>query len=52
MHFGSEPVHSLVLDAWFIADGRTLHISDDRNGARRWLTDSERLLELESRLPR
>jgi Uma2 family endonuclease len=52
VHFGSEPVHSLVLDAWFIAEGRTLHVSDDRNGTRRWLTDSERLLELESRLPR
>ncbi|HKY39524.1 MAG TPA: Uma2 family endonuclease, partial [Polyangiaceae bacterium] len=41
--FGGEPVHSLVLDAWFLAEGRTLHISDDRKGMRCWLTDSERL---------
>jgi hypothetical protein len=43
VHFGSEPAHSLVLDAWFIAEGRALHISDDRKGTRRWVTDRERL---------
>jgi hypothetical protein len=40
-HFGDEPVYSGVLDAWFIADGRTLHIADDRSGARRWPTEVE-----------
>ncbi len=42
LSFGSEPVHSHVLDAWIIADGRTLHIADDPAGTRRWLTDAER----------
>jgi Uma2 family endonuclease len=41
VHFGNDPVYSQVLDAWFIADGRTLHIADDRRGTRRWLTDAE-----------
>jgi Uma2 family endonuclease len=49
VHFGNEPVYSEVLDAWFIADGRTLHIADDRRGTRRWLTDAESArLEAES----
>jgi hypothetical protein len=41
--FGSEPVHSAVVDAWFIADGRDLQISHDRRGAQRWLTAEEKL---------
>jgi hypothetical protein len=44
LHFGSEPVYSLVLDAWFIAEGRVLHIADDRKGTRRWLTEAERAI--------
>ena len=43
VHFGDEPVHSLVLDAWFIPEARILHISDDRKGTKRWLLDRERL---------
>lgn len=43
VHFGDEPVHSAVLDAWFIAEGRSLHISDDRKGTARWRTDHEQL---------
>jgi Uma2 family endonuclease len=43
VQFGSEPVHSEVLDAWFIADGRDLQISNDRRGTQRWLTAEERL---------
>jgi hypothetical protein len=42
VHFGNEPVYSLALDAWFIAEGRTCHIADDRAGTRRWLTETER----------
>jgi Uma2 family endonuclease len=41
--FGSEPVHSAVVDAWFIADGRDLNISNDRRGTQRWLTTQEQL---------
>lgn len=41
VHFGSEPVHSHVLDAWFLANGRSLKIADDRNGTRLWLTEAE-----------
>lgn len=36
--FGNEPVHSRALDAWLSLDGIDLAISDDRAGARRWLT--------------
>jgi hypothetical protein len=43
IHFSAEPVHSLVLDAWFIAEGRVCHISDDRKGTRKWLTPEEQL---------
>jgi hypothetical protein len=43
VHFGSEPVYSTVLDAWFLAEGRTLHIADDRAGSRRWLTEAAEL---------
>jgi len=43
VQFGAEPVHSAVLDAWFIADGRDLQISNDRRGRERWLTAEERL---------
>lgn len=48
VHFGAEPVHSLVLDAWLIADGRSLHIADDRRGTRRWPTDSDLVAVAES----
>jgi len=41
LNFGADPVFSEVLDAWIIADGRTLHIADDRAGTRRWLTEAE-----------
>jgi len=41
VHFSGEPVHSLVLDAWCIADGRALQIADDRRGHQRWLTEAE-----------
>lgn len=43
VHFSHEPVYSSALDAWFIAEGRTLHVSDDRAGTRRWLTETEEL---------
>jgi Uma2 family endonuclease len=43
IQFGSDPVHSEVLDAWLIADGRDLQISNDRRGAQRWLTAEEKL---------
>jgi hypothetical protein len=43
VHFGSDPVYSTVLDAWFLAEGRTFHIADDRAGTRRWLTEAEEL---------
>jgi hypothetical protein len=42
-HFADDPVYSTALDAWFIAEGRTLHIADDRGGQRRWLTEAEEL---------
>jgi Putative restriction endonuclease len=43
VQFGPEPVHSAVVDAWFIADGRDLQISPDRRGVQRWLTAEEQL---------
>jgi hypothetical protein len=43
LSFGFEPVHSEVVGAWFIADGRDLNISSDREGSQRWLTDQELL---------
>lgn len=43
IHFGDEPVHSLVLDAWCIPDGRNLRIADDRSGTALWPTDSDLL---------
>jgi Uma2 family endonuclease len=43
VQFGAEPVHSEVLDAWLIADGRDLQISNDRRGIQRWLTAEEQL---------
>ena len=43
VQFGAEPVHSEVLDAWLIADGRDLNISNDRRGTQRWLTAEEKL---------
>jgi hypothetical protein len=41
LHFGNAPVYSEILDAWIIAEGRSLLIADDRAGARRWLTEAE-----------
>jgi hypothetical protein len=41
VYFGSEPVYSGVLDAWFHVEGRQLFISDDRAGTRRWPTLEE-----------
>jgi hypothetical protein len=41
LHFGDAPVYSEVLDAWVIADGRSLFIAEDRAGKRRWLTEAE-----------
>jgi Uma2 family endonuclease len=43
VHFGNDPVYSQSLDAWFLAEGRTCHIADDRGGTRRWLTEAEEL---------
>jgi len=43
LSFGTDPVYSQVVDAWFIADGRDLNISNDRSGTQRWLTDHEQL---------
>lgn len=40
--FGNEPVYSEVLDAWVIAEGRALHLAEDRAGKRRWLTDADK----------
>ena len=40
-HFGDAPVFSEVLDAWLIADGRSLHIAEDRHGTRPWLTAAQ-----------
>ena len=44
LSFGAEPVHSEVVDAWFVAEGRDLNISTDRRGSQRWLTDQEQLV--------
>jgi Uma2 family endonuclease len=41
VHFGNDPVHCQVLDAWLRADGRKLIISDDRAGKRVWPTLEE-----------
>jgi len=41
VYVGNEPVYSSVLDAWFSVDGRSLNISDDRAGQRRWPTLEE-----------
>lgn len=41
LSFGNEPVYSEVLDAWIIADDRTLSIAEDRAGTRPWLTEAE-----------
>ena len=32
-----------MVDAWFIADGRDLDISNDRRGTQRWLTAEAQL---------
>jgi Uma2 family endonuclease len=51
-HFSSQPVYSLVLDAWCIAEGRSLQLAFDRQGQTRWLTDSERLIEQQAEAER
>jgi Putative restriction endonuclease len=40
--FGSEPVHSQVLDAWLRFEHGELQIADDRAGTRPWRTEVER----------
>ena len=40
LSFGDAPVYSEALDAWVIADGRSLFIADDRAGKRRWLNET------------
>jgi len=39
-----------VVDAWFIANGRDLDISDDRRGTQRWLTDEQELTRVQAAL--
>ena len=39
LSFGEAPVYSEALDAWVIADGRSLFIAEDRAGKRRWLNE-------------
>jgi hypothetical protein len=41
LHFGDSPVYSEVLDAWVIAQGRSLVIADDRAGKHRWQSEVE-----------
>jgi hypothetical protein len=41
IHFGSGPVHSEVLDAWVIAEGKSLAIAADRAGRHRWLNEAQ-----------
>jgi Putative restriction endonuclease len=41
VHFGPGPVYSEVLDAWVIAEGRSLFIADDRAGNRRWQNEAQ-----------
>jgi hypothetical protein len=41
LSFGDAPVYSDALDAWVIADGRSLFIADDRAGKRRWRNETE-----------
>jgi hypothetical protein len=42
VHFGDDPVHSDVLDAWLSVADRQLVIAEDRAGARLWRTELER----------
>lgn len=42
VQFGAEPVFSLSLNAWFIAEDRYLRIADDPEGKHLWLTFEER----------
>jgi hypothetical protein len=42
VHFGAAPAYSEVLDAWVVAQGRTIHLTEDRAGLRRWRTEAER----------
>jgi Putative restriction endonuclease len=41
LSFGDAPVYSEALDAWVIAEGRTLFIAEDRAGKRRWLNETD-----------
>lgn len=41
LSFGEAPVYSEALDAWVVADGRSLFIADDRAGKRRWLNETD-----------
>ena len=41
VHFGSSPVFSETLDAWFLPEGRVLAIANDKHGAQPWLTKEE-----------
>jgi hypothetical protein len=41
VHFGDGPVHSPVLDAWILARDGHLVFSDDREGERPWVTETE-----------
>jgi hypothetical protein len=41
VHFGDEPVYSVVLEAWLHPVGRTLEIADDPQGRRRWPSGEE-----------
>ena len=52
VQFGPDPVYSQVVDAWFIADGRDLQISNDRRGTKRWLTAEEQLVTARSEAER
>jgi hypothetical protein len=42
VHFGAAPAYSEVLDAWVVAQGRTIHLTEDRAGLHRWQTEAER----------
>jgi Uma2 family endonuclease len=41
VHYGDTPVYSQVLEAWFVVEGRSLVIAEDRAAQRRWPTLEE-----------
>jgi hypothetical protein len=41
VHFGNGPVYSEVLDAWVIAEGRSIAVAEDRAGKRRWQNETQ-----------